>query len=123
MATLDSTDSSDTRTSEQDHPEAHDLKRVLGEIERDLILTALQESHGNKAKAARALGITERFMGLRVKRLGIDWARACAPAGSSRRARSRAPPAVLPTCYGTSSRTTVLGVSVAVKKYPPLPLG
>jgi Nif-specific regulatory protein len=33
----------------------------------------LQESHGNKAKAARALGITERFMGLRVKRLGIDW--------------------------------------------------
>ena len=42
-------------------------------IERDLILTALRESHGNKAKAARALGITERLMGIRVKRLGIDW--------------------------------------------------
>lgn len=49
------------------------LKSVLGELERDLILTALQESHGNKAKAARALGITERLMGIRVKRLGIDW--------------------------------------------------
>jgi transcriptional regulator with GAF, ATPase, and Fis domain len=60
------------------HPQgdgAHALKEVLAGIERDLILAALQESHGNKAKAARALGITERFMGLRVKRLGIDWRR------------------------------------------------
>jgi Nif-specific regulatory protein len=73
MATLESTDSSETRTSGKDHTEAHDLKSVLGELERDLILTALRESHGNKAKAARALGITERLMGIRVKRLGIDW--------------------------------------------------
>ena len=49
------------------------LKEVLEGIERDLILAALQESRGNKAKAARALGITERLMGIRVKRLGIDW--------------------------------------------------
>ena len=58
------------------HPQSdgtHALKEVLAGIERDLILEALQQSHGNKAKAARALGITERFMGLRVKRLGIDW--------------------------------------------------
>lgn len=54
-------------------PGPHRLKDVLGELEHDLILAALQESHGNKAKAARALGITERIMGIRVKRLGIDW--------------------------------------------------
>jgi len=73
MATLESIDSSEPRTNKREYTEAHDLKSVLGEIERDLILTALRESHGNKAKAARALGITERLMGLRVKRLGIDW--------------------------------------------------
>lgn len=73
MATLEATDSGDTRGSERQSAETHDLKSVLGELERDLILTALQESHGNKAKAARALGITERLMGIRVKRLGIDW--------------------------------------------------
>lgn len=54
-------------------PGSHALKEILEGIERDLILAALTESHGNKAKAARALGITARFMGLRVKRLGIDW--------------------------------------------------
>ena len=73
MTTVESTDHVTTRPEQQDGGEAHDLKRVLGEIERDLILTALRESHGNKAKAARALGITERLMGIRVKRLGIDW--------------------------------------------------
>jgi transcriptional regulator with GAF, ATPase, and Fis domain len=75
MRTVESTDRDATRPAEQGGGEAHDLKRVLGEIERDLILTALRESHGNKAKAARALGITERLMGIRVKRLGIDWRR------------------------------------------------
>ena len=73
MATLESIESSESRASEPDHTETHNLKSVLGEFERDLILRALQESHGNKAKAARALGITERLMGIRVKRLGIDW--------------------------------------------------
>ena len=73
MATLESADRNDTRTSGQDLTETHNLKSVLGELERELILTALRESHGNKAKAARTLGITERLMGIRVKRLGIDW--------------------------------------------------
>lgn len=50
-----------------------DLVHALEEHERTMILKALQESRGNKAKAARALGITERLMGIRVKRLGIDW--------------------------------------------------
>ncbi len=41
-------------------------------LERELILDALKTSRGNKAKAAKALGITERLMGLRVKKHGID---------------------------------------------------
>lgn len=73
MTMLETADSDDSHASEQSGTPAHDLKSVLEEHERDLILTALRESRGNKAKAARTLGITERFMGIRVKRLGIDW--------------------------------------------------
>ena len=38
----------------------------------ELILEALKSSRGNKAKAAKALGISERLMGLRVNKHGID---------------------------------------------------
>lgn len=48
------------------------LDGTLENVERDLILDALKATRGNKAKAARALGITERTMGLRVKRYGIN---------------------------------------------------
>ena len=48
------------------------LESTLDAVERDLILDALKASRGNRAKAARALGISERIMGLRVKKLGID---------------------------------------------------
>jgi Nif-specific regulatory protein len=48
------------------------LKDSLDALERELIIEALKNSRGNKAKAARALGITERLMGLRVKKHGID---------------------------------------------------
>jgi Nif-specific regulatory protein len=48
------------------------LSAILDNVERNLILDALKSSRGNKAKAARALGITERVMGLRVKKHGID---------------------------------------------------
>jgi Nif-specific regulatory protein len=48
------------------------LESTLDAVERDLILDALKASRGNRAKAARALGISERIMGLRVKRLGIE---------------------------------------------------
>jgi transcriptional regulator with GAF, ATPase, and Fis domain len=40
--------------NEDRHARSGGLKSALGELERDLILTALRESHGNKAKAARA---------------------------------------------------------------------
>lgn len=48
------------------------LERMLDNIERDLIIDALKAARGNKAKAARALGISERIMGLRVRKHGID---------------------------------------------------
>ena len=48
------------------------LQSILDNIERDLIIDALKASRGNKAKAARALGLSERLMGLRVNKHGID---------------------------------------------------
>ena len=41
-------------------------------MEREIIIDELKRSRGNMAKAARSLGITERIMGLRVAKLGID---------------------------------------------------
>jgi len=48
------------------------LEASLDHFERELILDALKSSRGNMAKAARALGITERVMGLRVRKHRID---------------------------------------------------
>jgi Nif-specific regulatory protein len=56
----------------QDHPSEGKLQAALDALERDMILQALKEARGNKARAARALGITERVMGLRVRKHGID---------------------------------------------------
>lgn len=41
-------------------------------VEREAIVEALKESRGNLAAAARALGATERQIGLRVRALGIE---------------------------------------------------
>ena len=48
------------------------LDESLDNLERELLLEALKQTRGNMAKAARALGITERIMGLRVKKHDID---------------------------------------------------
>lgn len=48
------------------------LKATLATVERELIIEALKTARGNRAQAARALDITERIMGLRVRRYGID---------------------------------------------------
>jgi len=48
------------------------LQETLDNTERELVLDALKSSRGNKAKAAQTLGITERLMGLRVKKHEID---------------------------------------------------
>jgi Nif-specific regulatory protein len=44
----------------------------LAGVERELILEALKSCRGNMATAAKALGISERIMGLRVRKYGID---------------------------------------------------
>jgi Nif-specific regulatory protein len=47
------------------------LEKMLENIEREMILDALKSARGNMAKAARMLGLTERVMGLRVKKHDI----------------------------------------------------
>jgi Nif-specific regulatory protein len=48
------------------------LQESLDNLERELIMDALKSTKGNMAKAARLLNITERIMGLRVDKHGID---------------------------------------------------
>ncbi len=48
------------------------IKEIIIHMERELIMDELKRSRGNMAKAARALGITERMIGLRVLKYGID---------------------------------------------------
>jgi Nif-specific regulatory protein len=52
--------------------EGEGLQAALDNLERDMIVEALTESRGNKAEAARTLGISERLMGLRVSKHAID---------------------------------------------------
>jgi len=51
------------------------LEDTLARVERELLIEALKDARGNKARAARQLGISERLMGLRVNKHGIDAAR------------------------------------------------
>lgn len=48
------------------------LPEMLASLEKETITDALKRSRGNMAKAARMLGLTERVMGLRVAKFGID---------------------------------------------------
>jgi Nif-specific regulatory protein len=48
------------------------FKDVLADTEKQIIIDELKRCRGNMAKAARALGMTERIMGLRVAKYGID---------------------------------------------------
>ncbi|RPH46809.1 MAG: sigma-54-dependent Fis family transcriptional regulator, partial [Planctomycetota bacterium] len=48
------------------------LQAALDNVEREMITEALKSCRGNMAKAARILGMTERLMGLRVKKHGVD---------------------------------------------------
>lgn len=48
------------------------LEESLENLERELIMDALKSTKGNMAKAARLLDISERIMGLRVHKHGIN---------------------------------------------------
>ena len=47
------------------------LPEALDKLEDELIREALKTARGNRAEAARHLGISERIMGLRVEKFGI----------------------------------------------------
>jgi len=48
------------------------LQDALDNLERELLMDALKSTKGNMARAAKMLGITERIMGLRVKKHEIE---------------------------------------------------
>jgi len=48
------------------------LEETLDRIEKEMIVEALKNCRGNKSKASQQLGITERVMGLRVDKHGIQ---------------------------------------------------
>jgi Nif-specific regulatory protein len=48
------------------------LESAVAAFERDLIQDALKSSKGNIARAARSLGSTERIVGYKIKKYGID---------------------------------------------------
>ena len=48
------------------------LDEAVHNLERELILDALKSTKGNMAKAARLLGVTDRIMGLRIAKHGLD---------------------------------------------------
>jgi Nif-specific regulatory protein len=48
------------------------LRDVMTNMEREIIVEELNRSKGNMARAARALGMTERMIGLRVMKYKID---------------------------------------------------
>jgi Nif-specific regulatory protein len=50
------------------------LDQALEAVEKRMLERALADSEGNRAAAARALGISERRMGLRVRKHGLDGA-------------------------------------------------
>jgi two-component system response regulator PilR (NtrC family) len=52
--------------------EGVNLDEVLGEVERRLILEALERSHGVRKGAAKLLGVTFRSLRYRLEKLGLD---------------------------------------------------
>jgi Nif-specific regulatory protein len=61
------------QSAESTNTEFHGtLEESVDNLERELIQEALKSTRGNMAKAARFLGITERIMGLRIKKHNID---------------------------------------------------
>ncbi len=63
--TLQTAEASDTRIAET-------LQDKLDSMEREFIIEALKDTRGNKASAARLLGISERVMGLRVEKFALE---------------------------------------------------
>jgi DNA-binding NtrC family response regulator len=52
--------------------ESVDLQAFLEEVERELLTRSLAQAKGNKAQAARMLGISRARLLRRVSQLGLD---------------------------------------------------
>jgi two-component system response regulator AtoC len=65
------------RSRERELP--RDLDAALAGIEKEFILRALRESEGVQVRAAERLGIAERSLWHRIKKLGITITKAAAP--------------------------------------------
>lgn len=51
------------------------LREMLEAVEKDALQDALKRARGNRAKAARLLGTTERVFNYGVRKYGIEWRR------------------------------------------------
>ena len=51
------------------------FRNSIAQFERRIIVSALEETGGNQAKAAMRLGTTKRILSYRVRKYGIDLAR------------------------------------------------
>jgi Nif-specific regulatory protein len=55
-----------------DTPPQGNLLASLAALEREMVVDALKSARGNAARASRMLGISERYMRLRLSKYGID---------------------------------------------------
>ncbi len=61
------------QTSESSHTKSEGLlENILGKVEKQLLMETLLGTKGNLVKAAEQLGITERMMGIRIRKYEID---------------------------------------------------
>ncbi|MCE1273136.1 MAG: sigma 54-interacting transcriptional regulator [Chlorobiaceae bacterium] len=54
-------------------PYTGSLQQKLDAIENEMIIEALKRTKGNMSRAAAQLGLSDRIMGLRMKKFGIDY--------------------------------------------------
>ena len=61
------------QVSDQIHtPTPHSLDSAVTALEHEMIVDALKNSRGNMTRAAQLLGISERIIGLRIRKYNID---------------------------------------------------
>ena len=54
-------------------PYTGSLQQKLDAIEKEMIIEALKRTKGNMSRAASQLGLSDRIMGLRMKKFGVDY--------------------------------------------------
>ena len=52
--------------------EGLDLEKIVGQIEKEILIKAIHRANGVKKKAAKLLGITFRSMRYRVEKYGLS---------------------------------------------------